>query len=244
MIAGDQLRVLWHDIECGGYQEDLPLWRELAQRRGGPVLDVGCGTGRVTLDLAAHGVAVVALDRDDALLEALAQRAHGLPVELAPADATTFSLARRFPLVIVPMQTVQLLRSRGERAAFLERAVTHLLPGGLLAMALADALESFDAETDGLPIPDMREIDGWVFASRPLAVIDEGGAAAIHRLREIVAPDGTRTTADDVVRLARIDAEQLAVECVHAGLAALAPRAIPATHEYVGSLVVQAEAPR
>ena len=52
--------VIWHDLECGGYVEDLPLWRELAG--DGPVLDLGCGTGRVALDLAARGVPVVGLD--------------------------------------------------------------------------------------------------------------------------------------------------------------------------------------
>ena len=41
--------VVWHDVECGGYDADLPLWRELAREAGGPVLDVGAGTGRVAL---------------------------------------------------------------------------------------------------------------------------------------------------------------------------------------------------
>ena len=71
------LAALWHDLECGGYREDLPLWRALAAATGGPVLDVGAGTGRVTLDLAASGVAVVALDTDAALLAALEHRAEG-----------------------------------------------------------------------------------------------------------------------------------------------------------------------
>ncbi len=77
------LAALWHDLECGGYREDLPTWRALAAETGGPVLDVGAGTGRVTLDLAAQGVAVVGLDREEALLAALAHRAAGLEVETA-----------------------------------------------------------------------------------------------------------------------------------------------------------------
>ena len=59
--------VLWHDIECGGYDVDLPLWRELAEATGGPVLDIGAGTGRVSLDLAGHGYDVVALDLEPEL---------------------------------------------------------------------------------------------------------------------------------------------------------------------------------
>ena len=44
--------VIWHDLECGAYAEDLALWRSLAAERGDPVLDIGAGTGRVSLDLA------------------------------------------------------------------------------------------------------------------------------------------------------------------------------------------------
>ena len=71
--------VIWHDLECGGYRADLPLWRELAEHEGSPVLDVGAGTGRVALDLARRGHEVV-LDRTTAEdLEAAAPR-HGLRV--------------------------------------------------------------------------------------------------------------------------------------------------------------------
>jgi SAM-dependent methyltransferase len=38
--------VIWHEVECGGYADDLDLWAELAERHGGAVLDLGCGTGR------------------------------------------------------------------------------------------------------------------------------------------------------------------------------------------------------
>ena len=60
--------VIWHDVECGGYAADLPLWRELARAEAGPVLDVGAGAGRVALELARHGHDVTALDRDAVLL--------------------------------------------------------------------------------------------------------------------------------------------------------------------------------
>jgi 2-polyprenyl-3-methyl-5-hydroxy-6-metoxy-1,4-benzoquinol methylase len=71
-------RVIWHDVECGGYGADLPLWRELAARCGGPVLEVGCGTGRVALDLARRGHSVTGVDTDPQLVTALRERAHGL----------------------------------------------------------------------------------------------------------------------------------------------------------------------
>jgi len=101
--------VVWHDVECGRYSADLALWAELAGRERGPVLDVGAGTGRVALPLARAGHDVTALDREPELLEALATRAQGLPIATVVADAGDFALDRRFGLVIVPMQTIQLL---------------------------------------------------------------------------------------------------------------------------------------
>ena len=116
------------------------------------------------------------------------------------ADARDFALDRRFPIIIVPMQTIQLLGGADGRARFLARARAHLAAGGLLAVALADALEAFDADHDQPPVPDLREVDGVVYASRPVAVRDLGDRAAIERVREVVARDGTRTVSDDVDR--------------------------------------------
>src|SRR3954447_25042930 len=108
-LVAMNLDALWHNLECGAYGDDLPLWRALVAEAGGPVLDVGAGTGRVTLDLAARGVDVVALDVDGALLEALEHRAAGLSVETVVADAREFTLSRTCSVVLVPMQTLQLL---------------------------------------------------------------------------------------------------------------------------------------
>jgi SAM-dependent methyltransferase len=235
--------VLWHDLECGGYGEDLPLWRELAAGAQGAVLDVGAGTGRVTLDLARRGCTVVALDADAVLIAELRRRAEGLPVEAVTADAREFSLpGRRFALAICPMQTVQLLGGPAGRARFLACAREHLAAGGVLAMALADALESFDEAHTEPPPPDVVEHAGTVYASRPVAVRDEGEHVAIERIRETVDPAGHRTAEGDVVRLDRLDAPTLEAEGCAAGFAVLRRRAVAQTDEYVGSQVVVLEA--
>ena len=189
--------MVWHDLECGAYAEDLPLWRELAGAVAGPVLDVGAGTGRVTLDLARRGVPVVALDAEASLLAALERRAAGLPVETVVADAREFTVARRFALVLVPMQTMQMLGGRAGRAAFLRRAWAHLEPGGLLAAAMADAMACFDEEHDMPPPPDVRDVLGMRFASQLLAVVEEDGRAALHRRREIIGPGDDYQAVED-----------------------------------------------
>lgn len=234
--------VAWHDVECHGYDADLALWRALAKREGGPVLDVGAGTGRVALDLAGAGHEVVALDVDPLLLEALRRRAQdrGVVVEAVVGDAEAFDLgAARFGLVIVPMQTVQLL---ADRAAFLRAARRALCRGGLLAAAIADELVAFDPDPAHLPDPDVRELDGWRYVSQPVAVRVGPGGARIERVRTAEAPGGERTTEANAVELAVLDPGSLARESRAAGLTPVPGERIAPTGDHVGSSVVMARA--
>jgi SAM-dependent methyltransferase len=228
--------VVWHDVECGGYRADLPLWLELAGAEAGPVLDVGAGTGRVALELARAGHSVTALDREPELLDALRTRAAGLPVETVVADAGGFSLQRRFGLVVVPMQTVQLLPARD---GFLASARRHLQPGGLVALAITDVLESFDATAgESLPHPDVGAVAGWRFASQPIAVRALPATTRIERIRRTFAPDGRVTEEDDAIELAHVTVERLEEEGRAAGFAPEPARHVAATTDHVGAEVV------
>ncbi|MDP9346548.1 MAG: hypothetical protein M3P44_12680, partial [Actinomycetota bacterium] len=92
------------------------------------------------------------------------------------------------------------------------------------------------------PMPDLREVGGVVYASRPVAVRDLGDRAAIERVREIVARDGTRTVTDDVIELDRIDVAGLEAEAAAHGLRPERPVRIRQTDEYVGSTVAMLRA--
>jgi SAM-dependent methyltransferase len=242
--------VVWHDVECGSYAEDLRLWRSLAEEHGDPVLDVGAGTGRVTLDLARAGHRVCALDRDPDLIAALERRLgtnaeivrapSQAPVTTVVADACDFDLGeRRFPLVIVPMQTIQLLGGPDGRADFLRCARRHMLPGGALAVAIAEVLDLYEV-VDGMPmpLPDVREEDGFVYSSQPTAVRADGSGFVLERLRETVAPDGERTVEENAIRLDRLTARGLEREGEAAGFTRAGRAHVPATEDYSGSQVV------
>jgi SAM-dependent methyltransferase len=226
-------KIVWHDVECGAYSADLPVWHHLAREAGGPVLDVGAGTGRVALDLARAGHDVTALDIDAELLAELEARAGDLPVRTLVADASDFD-AGPFSLVAVPMQTIQLL---ADRRGFFGSARRAVAPGGLVALAIAEHLEPFEAETE-LPPPDAAEAQGWRFLSQPTAVREVAGGTRIERLRHTIGPAGERATEPNAIVLAPVTAEGLIAEGEAAGLHRHATLHVAATPEHVGSEVV------
>jgi SAM-dependent methyltransferase len=235
--------VVWHDVECAAYDADLPLWRELAGAADGPVLDLGCGTGRVALDLAARGFDVTALDSEPEFPRALAARARerGLRVRTEVGDARSFALGRDFALAIAPMQVVQLLGGASGRLRMLGCVREHLRPGGRFAAALADPFEGVPVEDAEPPVPDVREQDGWVFSSTPVAVRAEDGATVIDRHRQSVSPDGAL---EEVVASIRLD-DAPPDELEHLGasvrMRTLPRRQVAPTGDYVGSTVVMLE---
>jgi SAM-dependent methyltransferase len=247
--------IVWHDLECGSYRADLPLWRELAERCGDPILDVGAGSGRVALDLAAAGHRVTALDLDPDLLGALRDRSGELPVEIVCADARSFELSRRdFALCLVPMQTLQLLSDATERAAFLRCARAHLRPGGLLACAIVTELDPFDA-ADGspAPTPEISCVGETLYISQAIGVRVLPRRIVIERSRRRTSSDDARDRSDggsadepaverNVIELARVSAAELDQEGLEAGFRPEPALVIEPTDDHVGSLVVMLRA--
>lgn len=233
---------IWHDVECGSYDADLPLWEELAGAADGPVLELGCGTGRVVLHLARRGHATIGLDRDPELIAALKQRARGLPVQALAADARDFGLGEKVALALAPMQFLQLLEGSAERVECLRRVAGSLRPGATVAAAIVERMP----EPDGAPppLPDVREVDGWVYSSLPTEAAVGAGQIVLRRLRQTVSPEGELSEEPNEVRIRTFSAEQLEVEAAAAGLTPLARRTIPPTDVHVGSEVVLLEGGR
>jgi SAM-dependent methyltransferase len=245
---------IWHDVECGAYAADLPLWEELAERQGGPVLELGSGTGRVALHLARRGYRVHGLDRDPDLLDVLNDRAadfrpSGVGTEsdansrpgVVPvlADARSFELAEPVALALAPTHLLQLLPSAVERGECLGAVAAALQPRGLLAAAIIEAMP----EPDGAPppIPDVREVDGWVYSSLAVEAAVGPGEIVVRRLRQTVSPEGSLSEEPNEVRIATFSAGTLEAEAAAHGLVPAGRRAIPPTSMHEGSLVVLLE---
>ena len=237
---------MWHDLECGRYTADLACWRGLAAEHPGPVLDVGAGAGRVAIDLAARGHDVTALDQDAGLLGELSQRAGPAGARLATviADARDFRLDEKFALIVVPMQTIQLLRAPG-RARFLACAVGHLRAGGRLAAAITEHFDLYDERAEDahrLPTPDVHHDAGTTYVSQATAVRQTGEAFILQRRREVIRPEGTRLVEMHQDRIDLLTADHLEREASAAGLRPAGRTEIAATGDHVGSVVVMLDA--
>ncbi len=232
--------IIWHDVENGGYDADLPLWRELAAGVDGPILDLGAGTGRVALDLAAAGHRVTAVDRDPELLGELASRARqrGLEVECVEADARRLGQLGPFALVLAPMQFVQILGGARGRADLLAGVAGSLGPEGTFAAAIADLDEAVAAEDAAPPVPDVGQRGDWIYSSLPLDVRPEPGGVAVEWLRQVVSPAGTLTEERHTQMLESLTPEEFEREAAAAGLRAVQRREVSATDAYIGSMVI------
>lgn len=137
-----------YDLRYGhGSNVDVAFWCALRRRLGARrVLELGCGTGRLTLPLAADGlvdgVSVVGLDRVPAMLAGAQAKLAAVPaalqaaVRLVGGDMRAFALAATFDLVGIPFNTLGHLHTIDDQRACLTAAARHLAPGGRVAVAV------------------------------------------------------------------------------------------------------------
>jgi SAM-dependent methyltransferase len=245
LTAPAPTEAIWQEVEAGGYAADLAIWDELADSAAGPVLELGSGTGRVAVRLAARGHAVTAVDSDETLLAALRERAtaQGVELETVCADVRELDLGVIFGAVLAPMQLVHLLGGPAGRLDLLTRVRRHLRAGGRFAAAvLPDAAGWMQFEPAGPPLPDVLERDGWVFSSQPTEIATVPGGIELRRLRQAVSPQGELREATDAIRLDSLTAGELEDEARSAGLVARERIEIDPTSDHVGSVVCVLEA--
>ncbi|MFP3855357.1 MAG: class I SAM-dependent methyltransferase [Anaerolineales bacterium] len=139
----------YFQAQYADFDEDIAFYQQLAETAGGPILELGCGTGRVLLQLAKHGKTCVGVDSDTAMLRRLALQLSGDPtvkVHLIKARVESLPLTGNFPLIISPCSTMAYLPDPQFRAA-LSRIRSLLPPNGILAMDLPAAKQPRILET-------------------------------------------------------------------------------------------------
>jgi SAM-dependent methyltransferase len=113
----------------------LPFYSDLARRQGGAVLELACGTGQLSIPIAAVGLPVVGLDRSTAMLNKARERARhaGVSIELVEGDMRDFNLAGRFALIFIARNSLLHLRSTDDVLSVFAGVRRHLAPNGIFA---------------------------------------------------------------------------------------------------------------
>ncbi|UCF09165.1 MAG: class I SAM-dependent methyltransferase [Thermoplasmata archaeon] len=121
-----------YDLKYRDLKEDIPFWLDQAERYGEPVLELGCGTGRITIPLAEKGMAITGLDISGPMLSLARTKAEERSVEVdwLKGDIRGFHLNRTFNLVILPFSTIAHLHKMEDIEAFLSCVKEHLAPKG------------------------------------------------------------------------------------------------------------------
>jgi SAM-dependent methyltransferase len=111
---------------------DIPFYLEEARRSGGPVLELACGTGRLTIPIAQSGVEIVGLDLTPSMLAHARTKAEaaGLKIEFVEGDCRAFELGRKFALIFMAFNSMQHLHDYESLAALFACVRKHLAEGG------------------------------------------------------------------------------------------------------------------
>lgn len=127
-----------YDLFYADFEDDLEMYRGFAERTGGPILEVGSGTGRVALALAEEGHTVEGLELSETLRIVAQQKADRAQltdrVTFVAGDMRRFKIDRHFGLIIVPLNTFLHNLTLDDQLATLACCKKHLRPGGLLVL--------------------------------------------------------------------------------------------------------------
>ena len=144
----------FYDLENADFVADLDFWVSLAKEASSPALELGCGSGRVTQQIARAGINIVGLDNSADMLALARAKLDRNPkiaalVTLLDGDMRDFNLTNRLPdystirLVIVPFNTFMHLLTPADQLAMLGCARKHLNPGGQLVLDITNPIPAY-----------------------------------------------------------------------------------------------------
>ena len=190
----------WENARTLG-RRDVPFWRTLALRADAPLLELGCGTGRILLPLGRAGARVVGIDRSEAMLARARQRVRraklGARVHLVRGDIRHLPFRNDFPLVIEPYGILQSLLRERDLKSTLDAVRGVLQPGGVFGMELVADLPSWSEYKKRVSLKGWRQRAGGSHvtlvetvrqdAARKLTIFDQefterrGRSRRVHR---------------------------------------------------------------
>jgi SAM-dependent methyltransferase len=120
-----------YDLENSDFEPDGPFLLEIARKTGNPVLELGCGTGRLTIPMARNGVEITGIDIVPTMLERARQKTSDLNIHWVLADVRTFRLDHTFRMIFESGSVFQHMLTRSDQESFLTRVREHLDQDGL-----------------------------------------------------------------------------------------------------------------
>jgi len=165
---------------------DRSFYLDLIDELGQPVLDVGCGTGRLLLDFLAAGIDIDGVEISPDMLAILQARAEAAGIDVTgrvhEAAMETMALGRRYRVILVPSSSFQLLIDPGDAARAMRRFHDHLEPQGTLVMPWIDLARDYpdgaiDTRTEEATLRDGSVVRltyrGWFDPATGLEHTDE-----------------------------------------------------------------------
>ncbi len=188
----------YYDLENADFTEDLDFWLELADEHGDPVVELGCGTGRVLLHLARRGHAVTGVDNSPEMLARLETKLKAASTQHVPtapvllrASMSGFDVEQSFKLALMPFNTFMHLLTPEDQIAALVNIRRYLQTGGALALDMPNPGEAYAAQEQSLTL-ERTFLDGenTVQQFSQVGVDRAAQLARITWLYDSVAPDG------------------------------------------------------
>jgi len=164
--------------------DDRFFFLDVVRESGSPMLDVGCGTGRLLLDFMEQGIEVDGVDNSPEMLALLREKAArlGLQPTVYLQQMEELDLPRHYKTIIVPSSSFQLLTELDKAREAMRRFHHHLLPGGTLAMPFMVlwtkpstekiVREDWDQDHNGVPRRKTRPEDGAEVTRRSRSTYD------------------------------------------------------------------------
>ena len=218
----------FYDLDLSWYpHQDVEYYLELAAEIGGPILELACGTGRVTIPLARAGYEVYGFDLSRPMLSVLQSKVNRLPMEISRRihlhrdDMASFDVKRRFPLVIAPFRSFQALTSEEQITGALASIRRHLASDGTAVVDLFSVDSDPDASWLGEQVDWVRRIPetGEVITRTRKGLKVDHDQQVIHSLVtfHVQHKDGEEETASDPFALKYYFNHQMEVRLAASG---------------------------